>query len=100
MKKDMTSSIASALFLAQVTVVAADDLKSPDANPKCEDVESIGVAWMAEDGKIGMQIRSPGPGPIVEGELFYKPGDPDYDSIVKHLGGLAPGQTKPVKPWC
>jgi hypothetical protein len=69
-------------------------------SPACAEVESIGVATMTDDGTIRMRLRSPPPGPIIEGELSYKPGDLDYRKIIDHLGGLAPGQIKPVKPWC
>lgn len=100
MKADVTITIACALFLALVTAVAADDPKPLDAEPRCEGVDFIGMAWMADDGKIGIHLRSVISGAIVESDLLYKPGDPDYDSIMKHLGGLSPGQSKSVKPWC
>jgi hypothetical protein len=29
----------------------------------------------------------------------YPPGDPDYDKVLKHLGGLKPGDDKPVPPF-
>ena len=37
---------------------------------------------------------------IAEGELRYAPDDPQYEEIKQHLGGIAPGDIKPVKPWC
>ena len=60
----------------------------------------MGVAHMAEDGVIALHIRSLGPGPIAEGELRYAPDDPRYDEIKAHLGGIAPGESRPVRPWC
>jgi hypothetical protein len=85
--------LAAALAAAAVTRVAAQEVR-------CEDVESIGVAVMDRDGVITLRIRSLAPGPIAESEIRYAPNDPRYDEIVKHLGGLSPGQTKPVRPWC
>jgi cellulose biosynthesis protein BcsQ len=26
--------------------------------------------------------------------------DPQYEEIKKHIGGIKPGETKPVRPWC
>jgi len=68
--------------------------------PRCESVESIGVATMTADGVITLRIRSLPPGPIAEGVFSYRPGDPQYDEIKRHLGGVVPGQTKSVPPWC
>lgn len=66
----------------------------------CDSAASIGVATMAPDGEITLRIRSLPPGPIAEGTLRYKPDDPKYAEIKTHLGGIAPGETKPVRPWC
>ena len=61
---------------------------------------SIGVATMLPDGIIHLRLRAPLPGGgSGEGEMDYKPGDPDYLAILAHLGGLKPGETKPVSPW-
>ena len=100
MKMAMTMLIASALFLALVTAVAAGDPKPLEPPPRCDDTKFIGVASMADDGTIRMHLRSMVSTAIVESDFQYKPGDSDYDSIVKHLGGLAPGQSKSVRPWC
>ena len=37
---------------------------------------------------------------FAEGTMRYKPGDPQYEEIKKHIGGSKPGETKPVRPWC
>jgi hypothetical protein len=31
--------------------------------------------------------------------LKYKPQDAEYRRILEHIGGLKPGETKPVPPW-
>ena len=69
-------------------------------NVPCAKVESIGVAHMDADGTITLRLRSLPPGPIGEATLTYKPGDPKYEEIKRHLGGIAPGEYKPVRPWC
>jgi hypothetical protein len=85
-------------LLALLLALAALPARAQKAG--CEDVASIGVATMTSDGVITLRIRSLPPGPIAEGELRYKPGDPQYEEIKKHLGGIAPGETKNVRPWC
>jgi hypothetical protein len=89
------SALAALAFLSLVAApaLAADTLP-------CAKVESIGVAHMEQDGTITLRLRSLPPGPIAEGTLTYKPGDPKYEEIKKHLGGIAPGEYKSVPPWC
>ena len=42
-------------------------------------------------GRLATQV-----GAVGEAVLTYKPDDPKYPEIVKHLGGIKPGETKPV----
>jgi hypothetical protein len=63
-------------------------------------LDSIGVATMSADGVIRLQLRAEGPnGEIGDALLIYAPDNPDYAEVITHLGGLAPGETKPVPPW-
>jgi len=55
---------------------------------------------MDADGVLTLRLRSLPPGPIAEGTFTYRPGDARYDEIRNHLGGIAPGEAKPVPPWC
>jgi hypothetical protein len=61
---------------------------------------SIGVASMTEDGTIRLQLRAEGEqGQVGDALLIYKPGDPMYGEVKRHLGGIRPGERKPVPPW-
>jgi hypothetical protein len=61
---------------------------------------SIGVASMTEDGTIWLQLRAEGEqGQVGDALLIYKPGDPMYEEVKRHLGGIRPGEHKPVPPW-
>ncbi len=72
----------------------------PKKNPKPPAGASIGVATMEKDGTIILQLRAEGPGPTIGDALFkYPPKDPQYSKILSHLGGLRPGESKPVPPW-
>ncbi|MGN6749072.1 MAG: hypothetical protein ACTHJS_10820 [Xanthobacteraceae bacterium] len=66
----------------------------------CDDIDSVGRAKMSADGTITLQLRSLWPNPIAETELVYAPDDPQYEEIKHHLGGLKPGESKPVPPFC
>lgn len=61
---------------------------------------SIGAASMAADGTITLRLRATGPGPMLgDGLIRYAPNHPQYQAVLDHLGGLVPGQEKPVPPW-
>ena len=72
--------------------------KSPPDSAATPD--TIGVAWLENDGTLVLQLRAQGTGKSVGDALLrYKPGDPEYSRTLQHIGGLEPGQTKPVPPW-
>jgi hypothetical protein len=58
------------------------------------------LAGQQSDGTITLQLRSLWPNPIAEGQLVYAPDDPQYEEIKHHLGGIKPGESKPVPPFC
>lgn len=61
---------------------------------------SIGAATMTPDRVIHLQLRAEGPdGAIGDALINYAPGDPHYEQILAHLGGLQPGEEKPVPPF-
>jgi hypothetical protein len=62
--------------------------------------QSIGDAAMLPDKTIVMRVYANYPfGGVGEGEFTYKVTDPGYDEVLRHLGGLKPGESKPVPPW-
>jgi hypothetical protein len=89
----------TAAFAAAAVVIAALPA-SAQTTPPCEQAASIGVATMTADGVITLRLRSLPPGPIAEATMRYAPGDPKYADVVTHFGGLAPGETEPLRPWC
>lgn len=65
-----------------------------------ENLQSIGQATMKEDGTIILRLRAEtDDGAVGETLLTYSPTDKDYEAILQHLGGLKPGENKPVPPW-
>ena len=62
--------------------------------------ESIGQAWLDDNGTLMVQLRAEGPGGAV-GDVLYKypPDHKDYEATLRHIGGLKKGEKKPVPPW-
>jgi hypothetical protein len=59
----------------------------------------IGTARMEPDGTIVLDLVARGGGAMGHGRLTYPPGHPDHAMILRHLGGLRPGEVKPVPPF-
>lgn len=59
----------------------------------------IGVAWMEPDGTIKLQLRAVGPNITGTGMVAYTKEQPEYESVLAHIGGLTPGERKSVRPW-
>jgi hypothetical protein len=71
------------------------------ARAAAQDRPYIGTATMAPDGTISLWLRAELPGGTGHGHgtLVYLPSDPQYQAVLRHLGGLHPGENKPVRPW-
>ena len=67
---------------------------------KSQQPKSIGQATMRPDGTILLQLRAEADdGTIGDSLLEYPRGHKRYKMVLDHLGGLDPGQEKPVPPW-
>ena len=92
----------SGLFLILLTLgassaSAADDMPSrSDARPS---IPYAGTATMLDDGSLVLHFRSTSDGKPVDETLTYKTTDRGYDSVLRHLGGLNPGDTRDFSPW-
>jgi len=74
------------------TPVAAAPLQSD-----CRALGEIGMAVMSSDGTITLTLHSPDG---AEGVVAYKKTDPQYARILSHIGGIRPGEHKPVPAFC
>jgi hypothetical protein len=71
-----------------------------DTAPKAAEPETIGQATGLPDGAIALDLRAVGAdGTFGEARIVVKPTDANYASIVSHVGKLAPGEVKPVRPF-
>ena len=83
--------------LAAIFLLLAFPALAAPIQSDCRRIGNIGVAVMGEDGTITLNLRSPDG---AEGVLVYKKGDPNYARIYSHLGGIRPGEHKPVPAFC
>jgi hypothetical protein len=75
---------------------AGDARPSSDARPS---MPYSGTATMQDDGTISLRLELTSDGKPASDVLSYKKGDRAYDDILRHLGGLRPGQTRSFRPW-
>ena len=62
--------------------------------------KSIGSATMRADGTIELQLRATGAGGVVgDGLIRYPKSHAQYKMVLKHVGGLKPGETKACPPF-
>ena len=60
----------------------------------------IGSAKMEANGNILLRLRAEAEdGSIGDAMFRYSPDSPEYTDILRHLGGLKPGESKLVPPW-
>ncbi len=59
----------------------------------------IGNATMESDGTLVLWLRAESGAIVGHGTLRVSPGDPQYEEYKRHIGGIAPGETKPVPRW-
>jgi hypothetical protein len=59
------------------------------------------MAHMLANGTILIGIRAPGAASDapLQAVLMVEPGDTQYEVVIAHVGGLKPGETKPIPPW-
>lgn len=80
-----------ALLLLAATPVAAQ------MQSDCRGSGTIGNAVMGADGTITLSIQGRD-GRM--GVFAYRKGEPQYARILSHIGGIRPGQHKPVPSFC
>jgi hypothetical protein len=86
------------LTLGAGSAALADDVKpSPlDARPS---MPFTGTATMQDDRSLVLHLRLTSDGKDIDDTLTYKRTDRGYDDVLRHLGGLRPGDTKNFSPW-
>jgi hypothetical protein len=75
---------------------SAQETRSSDARPS---MPYAGTAEMLDDGTLSLHLRLTSDGKALNDTLVYKASDRAYDNVLRHLGGLQPGETKQFRPW-
>lgn len=62
--------------------------------------ETIGSAHLTKEGLLEVMLRAEGENGMVGDAFFvYKKGSPQYQQMIKHVGGLKRGESKPVPAY-
>jgi hypothetical protein len=69
------------------------------AHPGEAEPASIGTAKMLADGAIELRLYSTSDGKDAHLLQVLHKSDKLYDEVIRHVGGLKPGETKVVPPW-
>ncbi|MDE2473344.1 MAG: hypothetical protein KGL35_32715 [Bradyrhizobium sp.] len=75
-----------------------EDIK-PSPSTARPSMPYFGTAIMQEDGSVTLRLRRTSDGREIDDTLTYKTTDQGYDSVLRHIGGLEPGDTKSFRPW-
>jgi hypothetical protein len=94
--ESMRKALLVIMMLCIAGASAAQDLRPSDARPS---MPYTGTATMLNDGTLALRLRLASDSTPANDIFTYKVGDRAYDDILRHLGGLRPGETKPFSPW-
>jgi hypothetical protein len=87
-----------AATLRTTTVCFGEDTK-PSPSVARPSMPYAGTATMQDDGSLTLHLRRTEDGKEIDDTLTYKTTDRGFDDVLRHLGGLGPGDTKNFRPW-
>jgi hypothetical protein len=91
-------SLFIAAMLGATTACFGDDAK-PSPSVARPSMPYAGTATMQEDGSLTLHLRQTADGREIDDTLTYKTTDRGFQDVLRHLGGLDPGDTKSFRPW-
>ncbi|MDR3483759.1 MAG: hypothetical protein P4M05_02485 [Bradyrhizobium sp.] len=94
----MNRNLLAIFMLCIAGASAAQDVKSSAQDARAS-MPYLGTADMSDDGTLSLHLRLTSDGKPAGDTLTYKVTDRAYDNILRHLGGLSPGETKQFRPW-
>jgi hypothetical protein len=92
----MSRKLVVLILLCVAGAASAQETRTWDARPS---MPFLGTAAMLDDGTLTLHLRLTSDGRPVDDTLTYKASDRAYDNILRHVGGLRPGEIKPFRPW-
>lgn len=83
-----------------MTVADTPSPSNADRPPAKPQPDNVGSAYMQDDGTLEMSLRTEtDDGMIGEAFLVIPPSDARYADMVAHLGGIKPGEGRPIPPF-
>jgi hypothetical protein len=92
----MKTTAIVAIMLCAAGACPAQQIRSSDARPS---MPYTGTAIMQDDGTLTLHLRLTSDGKAVSDTIVYKVSDRAYDNVLRHLGGMSPGDTRQFTPW-
>jgi len=92
------NGVLIAATLGATTACFGDDAK-PSPSVARPSMPYAGTATMQDDGSLTLHLRQTEDGKTIDDTLIYKTTDRGFDDVLRHLGGLNPGDTKNFRPW-
>jgi hypothetical protein len=94
--------VVSKTFFASVLLLpgllmSCNDTAYPRSATAASDF--IGTAEIDEQGVLTLDLVARGPDAIGHLIAVYRPGEPRYDEVLRHIGAIRPGEIKPVRAW-
>jgi hypothetical protein len=71
----------------------------PSGSPAASARGPIGTARMLPDGTLELDLIATAGSTRGHARLTYPPAHAEYKRVLEHLGGMRPGEEKPVPPW-
>jgi hypothetical protein len=93
----MNRTLPVIVVLCVAGASAAQNVK-PSSQDARVSMPYLGTAAMSDDGTLSLHLRSSDGKPAGD-TLTYRGSDRAYDNVLRHLGGLSPGETKQFRPW-
>jgi hypothetical protein len=92
----MSRKFLAFIMLCVAGASSAQEIRSTDARPS---MLYFGTAAPLDDGTLALHLRLTSDGKSVNDTLIYKVSDRAYENVLRHLGGLRPGERKEFRPW-
>jgi hypothetical protein len=89
----------SAVLLDACSQGGVEPMSNTEMPTNQDTIIYIGEARMEDNGDIIITFHKTGDGIHTSAQFRCKPGTERYENVIKHVGGLKPGESKLVPPW-
>jgi hypothetical protein len=86
------------VFLASCSPRGSHIMPNSASSPTSPNEPTIGSVTMEEGSDIVLTLHKTADGIFAEAQFRYRPGTPEYENVISHVGRLATGESKLVPP--